>query len=402
MQNLYFTLVAFLFFASDCFSQGVWTQKADYAGGNTNYAVGFSIGTKGYIGTGRDSTTTICKSFWEYDPTADTWSQKADFGGFARSGAAGFSIGSKGYIGTGVSGSMYLSDFWEYDQGTNVWTQKTDFSGTPRYYATGFSIGGKGYIGTGDTTSVANYVKDFWEYDPISDSWTSIALFPGIGRGPGVGFSIGGKGYFGTGNAEITDLPTRDFWEYDPALDSWTQKANLPIGKCSAKGFSIGGKGYIGTGTDSLSGYPLSTNFWEYDPLTNVWLQKADFGGTARKHAVAFAIGTKGYLGTGVFTKDFWEFDPNAVGINELEEEVTVSVFPNPMFESSTIQTTFSSSKKMILRFELFDLTGKKVRSVVLKNADYKLERDELSSGTYLYSVLSENKIIAKGKLIIQ
>ena len=31
----------------------------------------------------------------------DTWTQKADFGGAARDGAHGFSIGSKGYIGTG-------------------------------------------------------------------------------------------------------------------------------------------------------------------------------------------------------------------------------------------------------------------------------------------------------------
>ena len=32
---------------------------------------------------------------------ANTWTQKADFGGTARCGAVGFSIGSKGYIGTG-------------------------------------------------------------------------------------------------------------------------------------------------------------------------------------------------------------------------------------------------------------------------------------------------------------
>ena len=34
----------------------------------------------------------------------NTWVQKADFGGIARSGAVGFSIGSKGYIGTGWDG----------------------------------------------------------------------------------------------------------------------------------------------------------------------------------------------------------------------------------------------------------------------------------------------------------
>jgi hypothetical protein len=32
---------------------------------------------------------------------ADTWTQKADVGGEAREFAVGFSIGNKGYIGTG-------------------------------------------------------------------------------------------------------------------------------------------------------------------------------------------------------------------------------------------------------------------------------------------------------------
>ena len=41
------------------------------------------------------------KDFWEYDPATNTWTQKADFGGTTRSVAVGFSIGSKGYIGTG-------------------------------------------------------------------------------------------------------------------------------------------------------------------------------------------------------------------------------------------------------------------------------------------------------------
>ena len=46
----------------------------------------------------------------------DTWTQRADFGGTARSGAVGFSIGSKGYIGMGWDIDGYLrKDFWEYE-----------------------------------------------------------------------------------------------------------------------------------------------------------------------------------------------------------------------------------------------------------------------------------------------
>ena len=40
--------------------------------------------------------------------------QKTDFGGVGRYAAVGFSIGTKGYIGTGSDGSN-KKDFWEYE-----------------------------------------------------------------------------------------------------------------------------------------------------------------------------------------------------------------------------------------------------------------------------------------------
>src|SRR5438552_1474100 len=100
----------------------------------------------------------------------NTWTRKADFGGTARYGAAGFSIGSKGYIGTGYDGSD-RKDFWEYDPVTNAWTQKADFGGAGRWASVGFSIGSKGYIGTGSNRSMTVYYKDFWEYDPATNAW---------------------------------------------------------------------------------------------------------------------------------------------------------------------------------------------------------------------------------------
>jgi N-acetylneuraminic acid mutarotase len=196
-----------------------WTQKADFGGEARAYAVGFFIGTKGYIGTGFSSPE-FYKDFWEYDPAANTWTQKADFGGEARASAIGFSIGTKGYIGLGYTGSNYVNDIWEYDPAANTWTQKADFGGTARGYAVGFSIGtnGKGYIGTGDDGFV-HFVNDIWEYDSAANTWTQRADFGGTARGYAVGFSIGSKGYIGTG-MEDSGLNTKDFWEYDPTVDT--------------------------------------------------------------------------------------------------------------------------------------------------------------------------------------
>ncbi len=288
-----------------------WTQQQPLGIAATPRfgAVGFSIGNKGYIGTGSDGRS-YNTDFWEYDPGTNIWTQKADFGGTARYGATGFAIGAKGYIGTGLATDGRKKDFWEYDPGTNIWIQKADFGGTARYGATGFVIGSKGYIGTGYGISVA---KDFWEFDPGTNIWTQKADFGGRARGGATGFAIGTKGYIGTGLFQNSG-EAKDFWEYDPGTNIWIQKADFGgTARDAATGFSIGNKGYIGTGVEStfIFGYPMK-DFWEYDPGTNIWIQKADFGGTARDAAIGFAIGTNGYIGFGFddnsSKNDLWKY----------------------------------------------------------------------------------------------
>jgi hypothetical protein len=317
-----------------------WTQKTSFGYITRFYAVGFSIGSKGYIGTGDNYTGILHKDFWEYDPADDTWTQKADFGGIGRAGAVGFSIGSKGYIGTGHgydSGSYSLTkDFWEYDPAANSWTKKADFGGTARAYAVGFSIGSKGYIGTGqDDTSSKK--QDFWEYDPAVNSWTKKADFGGAVRGWAVGFSIGSKGYIGTGG-DYNGSIYQDFWEYDPVLNAWTKKADFGgTARHSAVGFSIGSKGYIGMGI----GGGFEKNFWEYDQTGDTWTRNADFSGTQRATAVGFSIGSKGYIGTGYLSdisfNDFWEYEP-ADRIPDKFKFLTKIAMPlNTLITSNTI-----------------------------------------------------------------
>jgi N-acetylneuraminic acid mutarotase len=120
----------------------------------------------------------------------NAWRQKADFGGTALAQATVFSIGNKGYIGTGynVDDRSYKKDFWEYDPATNAWTQKADFHGTARNGATGFSIGSKGYMGTGNESG--SYKNDFWEYNPAINQWRRIADFGRYRQEFGHSFSI--------------------------------------------------------------------------------------------------------------------------------------------------------------------------------------------------------------------
>ena len=129
MKKNYLIYCLFCFLIdSTCFGKGTWTQKANLVGGGREYAAGFAIGNKGYIGAG-----TGYNDFWEYDPATNTWTQKANFAGGTRLGPTGFSIGNKGYIGTGYYKNnalvtFYYKDFWEFDPNTNIWTQKADFA----------------------------------------------------------------------------------------------------------------------------------------------------------------------------------------------------------------------------------------------------------------------------------
>ena len=304
-----------------------WVRKADWDAGYRFSPVGFSIGTKGYIGTGYTTPGGVpagFKDFWEYTPGGGVmggiWTQKADFGGTARMNAAGFSIGNKGYIGTG----SYTRDFWEYDGDPssstyNTWTRKADFGGTARIGAVGFSIGNKGYLGTGGD-------DDFWEYTPgpgfMGGSWMQKANFPGTTRYIAVGFPIGNKGYIGTGNVSIGPggVAYQDFWEYTPGSGvmggSWMQKANFGGGvRWSAAGFSIGNKGYIGTGFVPTGPYGSNgtADLWEYIPgpgvMGGTWTFITNFC-NARGYSVGFSIWNKGYIGMGMsnyLVGDLWE-----------------------------------------------------------------------------------------------
>ncbi len=371
-----------------------WIQKADFAGSaNRSMAVGFSIGNKGFIGTG--SEIFICglpvpcekdyKDFWEYNPENNTWTKKADFGGEARIQAVGFSIGNKGYIGTGGR-SGYRSDFWEYNPVNDTWTRKADFPGVARWAAVGFSIGNKGYIGTGGNGT--QYFKDFWEYDPANDKWTQKADFPGTVRGGAVGFSIDSKGYIGLGWSEGN--LKNDFWEYNPANDSWVQIADFPAGgRQGATGFSVGLKGYVVAGNDATN----KNDFWEWDSTTNTWQQKENFGGTGRIKGVGFSIDSKAYFGTGNssggYKNDFWEYNSGIISNSNLIEN-TFKVYPNPANNKIII----NSPDKSII--ELTDTNGQIIETVQQNSSIMTIDISSYPSGIYFVKVKTMENIFVQ------
>lgn len=166
-------------------------------------------------------------------------------------------------------------------------------------------------VGRFEGTTIDNF-----QYLTLTGKWTQMAAFPGSMRIGAIGFTINGKGYLvggstlpSSGNATYET----DTWEYDPATNHWTKKADFPgTARAYAVGFAIGNKGYLGTGIDQQA--QSLNDFWEYDPATDTWTQKSDFPGEAREDAAGFSIGNTGYLGSGENLsatpfKDFWKYD---------------------------------------------------------------------------------------------
>lgn len=321
-KNLLCLNIFLLILTGTLFAQNTWVQKADFAGRTRYGSIAFSIGDKGYLGSG-NAWGMHGDDFWEYNPSTDSWTQKATIPETAGIYGVGFAIGNKGYIGTGMDENTGTprKDFWEYNPSYNTWTRKADFGGTARFYASGFSIGTKGYVGTGYD---GNWTNDFWEYDPALDTWRKKSDFPGGAVTGATGLTIGNKGYLGTGY--VTSYgPSVIFWQYDPTTDNWSRKKDFPGSpRYWATGFTIGNKGYIGTG------YGTNTNdFWEYDPSNDNWLKTVDLPGTTRADAASFSIGNKAYVGTGfelngAYKNDFWEYTP----ANSCDKWTSITNFP--------------------------------------------------------------------------
>jgi len=188
----------------------IWTRVADTPFGtySAETLTAFSIGDCGYAhGSFNDN------NFYEYNSGLDTWTKKSNFPGLGKMDQVGFTIGDKGYIGTGFGSNRNTTEFWEYDPKLDKWTQMADFPGMARNGAIGFSIGDLGFIGLGNADGVI--VDDIWLYDKSSNIWMEIDNC-GFASWNAFSMTIGTRGYFGTGIAESN----KAVWEYSPNTSS--------------------------------------------------------------------------------------------------------------------------------------------------------------------------------------
>lgn len=92
------------------------------------------------------------------------------------------------------------------------------------------------------------------------------------------------------------------------------------------------------------------------------WTQVDDNGNGSDK-AFSFSIGSKGYVGAGLYVDggDFWEYDP-ALNSMKVEEFSLQQNYPNPFNISTTIG--YHLPKSYVVTLKIYDTLGNEIRTI--------------------------------------
>lgn len=87
--------------------------------------------------------------------------------------------------------------------------------------------------------------------------------------------------------------------------------------------------------------------------------------------------------------------------INEYNQLERTTIYPNPFIQSTTIK--FNNKTADLYTFIMYDALGNKVKVIPNINKDELIvERDNLASGIYFFSLSSNSVVVTNGKLIIE
>lgn len=205
------------------------------------------------------------------------------------------------------------------DDNEGDWSKAREFGGVTRVGAVSFQIGDNVYVGLGydgNRTYGDKEMRDFWKFR--NNNWVKVDSFPGEGRFGAVAFVVDGKAYVGTGYrpqrsisaGDTTYIQEKkyfsDFYVFDGATETW-QKDSLSgdlafpgQGREHAVAFAVGGNGFVGTG--AIDANTVTSDFFKFNPSTG-W-SETDFPGDSRRGATAFVINDQAIVCAGAGTSN--------------------------------------------------------------------------------------------------
>ncbi len=283
-------------------SCGSWATAKDAPeyGENTETSI-FTTQGKGFVLFGQPTVDGVIgdASLYVYDPSANNWTPKTIYDKTFQPilHASWGSASGKGFVLEPMGGDLHV-----YDVATDSWSVKDnpyDATNSDKYPVLAFSIGDDGYILLSD--------NNVWKYNIAGDSWEKQGIFPGeINYAfEANGLATGTKGYIANG---------ANLWEYNPTTKQWAQRASRTTDAFLV--FATNDHIYAGDYSTEMKGV------WEFNADSNTWIRKASLKGNPRYSALAFGIGSQGYVGMGAQTandwlvKDFYAYTPSGIIID--------------------------------------------------------------------------------------
>jgi hypothetical protein len=86
------------------------------------------------------------------------------------------------------------------------------------------------------------------------------------------------------------------------------------------------------------------------------------------------------------------------VGVNNIELDNMIQVFPNPFTNEIHIQ--LNSTNKQINTLKIFTVLGQEVFNKNLENTKTTITSNDFPSGVYVYQILNNNQVVQSGKMI--
>jgi hypothetical protein len=103
---------------------------------------------------------------------------------------------------------------------------------------------------------------------------------------------------------------------------------------------------------------------------------------------------------TGAYENLIWDTTAVPLGINELSYNSNVITYPNPCSSQITFQVTSNTQAQLI---NVYDITGRLVNNIEMKNNMSVLNTSTYSSGMYLYTIHDKNgNIVNRGKFMVK
>ncbi len=405
-----------------------WSQTK-LSAARSNIAA-FSLANKIFFCGGLRQNNTSSNVIDVYDPATDSWTttqlslNRSNFKGIVHNG--------KLLIAGGLSATAGYTDRVDiYDGNTNSW--KTATLSKARIVGAVAAVDNKIlFVGGQDNLLVYNTVDI---YNTETDAWTTASLFEARTNisaaviGESVFFAGGdfaNESNNATNTVDIYDASTGQWsvsqlsefragitsvvaddkilfaggytWQlgsitfrptvdiFDTTTNTWS-KINLSQPRRLLGAYKLGTRIFF-VGDAFLFGKTVETDVVEiYDTETDAL--STDFLAAQRYWARGVVAGNKlfvagGLSAEGVPSKLVDIYTDNTVAAQNIDLQNNIKIFPNPTNHLLHIDATDLSLPALL---EIYDITGKKLRALLLEQPAISISTDELSAGIYLLEI---------------